>query len=92
MEAKKKKAVDLTFEGGEMVPPIKGVYFNRYESIQKAKFGDNVFDIMSTSVDQQEMEIKIVEAFERARENIERHKARMEKNTGASVGTKAGEE
>jgi hypothetical protein len=41
------------------------------------KFGDEVFDIFSTSKDQKELEMRIVAAFDRVKENIERQKAKV---------------
>mmetsp|Transcript_31082 Transcript_31082/g.65028 ORF Transcript_31082/g.65028 Transcript_31082/m.65028 type:complete len:233 (+) Transcript_31082:56-754(+) len=68
------KAYDLTLKGGEKVAPFSSKYFERFERSQKARFGDEVFEIMSTSSDQHEMESKIVAAFERVRERIESKK------------------
>ncbi|KAL7467471.1 hypothetical protein ACHAXS_007720 [Conticribra weissflogii] len=73
------KAYDLTLEGGEKVAPFSSKYIERFERTQKAKFGDEVFDIMSTSSDQHEMESKIVAAFERVRERIESKKSYVDK-------------
>lgn len=73
------KALDLTLEGGELVPPFQPGYLERFMKAQKARFGDEVFAIMDSVTDQQEMETKIVEAFEKCKSNIERQKVKIER-------------
>lgn len=68
----KKAAYDLTLEGGKFVNPFNPKYLEIFSRTQKAKFGDEVFDIFSTSADQTELETKIVAAYDRVKSNIER--------------------
>eukprot|EP00581_Thalassiosira_minuscula_P027737 CAMPEP_0183749802 /NCGR_PEP_ID=MMETSP0739-20130205/501_1 /TAXON_ID=385413 /ORGANISM="Thalassiosira miniscula, Strain CCMP1093" /LENGTH=211 /DNA_ID=CAMNT_0025985651 /DNA_START=19 /DNA_END=654 /DNA_ORIENTATION=- len=67
-----KRAYDLTMEGGDFVPLFQPGYLKAYIRSQKARFGDEVFDIFSNCTDQNELETKIVEAFDRVKANIER--------------------
>ena len=41
------------------------------------QFGDEVYDIFTTSKDQKELEMKIVAAFDRVRGNIEKQSAKV---------------
>ncbi|KAL3816356.1 hypothetical protein ACHAXA_000434 [Cyclostephanos tholiformis] len=72
-----KKAYDLTYEGGGLIPPFQKDYLENYIKNQKAKFGDEVFDIFTTSKDQKELEMKIVAAFDRVKENIDRQREKV---------------
>mmetsp|Transcript_7615 Transcript_7615/g.11900 ORF Transcript_7615/g.11900 Transcript_7615/m.11900 type:complete len:198 (-) Transcript_7615:220-813(-) len=76
---KSAKAYELTMADGTLVPPFQTGYLERYSKSQKAQFGDKVFTIMSTCADQQEMETKIVSAFDQVKENIEKQRAKMER-------------
>ncbi|KAL7433848.1 hypothetical protein ACHAXH_008604 [Discostella pseudostelligera] len=73
------KAYDLTNEGGGLVAPFQPGYLDGFISKQKAMFGDEVYDIFSTSKDQKELEMRIVAAYERVKGNIERQRARVER-------------
>ncbi|KAL7450806.1 hypothetical protein ACHAWC_002659, partial [Mediolabrus comicus] len=77
--AKCGKAYDLTLENGDLVPAFQPGYLERFTKTQKAQFGDQVFAIMSTCTDQQDMETQIVAAFDKVKENIERQRAKMER-------------
>lgn len=58
-----------------------GRYLSLYSSSPPLKFGDEVFNIFQTSQDQKDLEMKIVEAYDKA-------KSRIDKMTGKV--TKAG--
>jgi cold shock CspA family protein len=75
------KALEVTSEGGDLIPPFNPGYLRNYTRIQKARFGDEVFDIISTAQNQEEMETKIVEAFDRVKHNIERQQAKIQRAT-----------
>jgi hypothetical protein len=69
----------VTTEDGKQLPPFLPGYLTNYIRTQKARFGDEVFDIFSTSKDQNELETKIVAAYDRVRENIERQQAKVKR-------------
>ncbi|KAL9190382.1 hypothetical protein ACHAXT_007593 [Thalassiosira profunda] len=71
------KAYDVTLEGGKLVAPFEQGDLKRYIRSQKSRFGDRVFEIYSTTQDQKELERKIVEAYDMARERIEQQTATM---------------
>ncbi|KAL7480785.1 hypothetical protein ACHAW6_006453 [Cyclotella cf. meneghiniana] len=73
------RAREVTMVGGELVQPFAPNYLDKYIKVQKARFGDAVFDIMDSVVDQLDMEKKIVEAFERTNFRIQRQKAKVAK-------------
>lgn len=73
------KAYDLTEDGGGLVSPFKPGYLDGFIRKQKAIFGDEVYDIFSTSKDQRELETRIVAAFDRVKGNIDRQKAKLER-------------
>ena len=79
LEGGKLQAREVTLEGGKMVPPFQKNYLAKYTKSRKARFGDAVFDIMDSVTDQQEMETKIVEAFESVKNDINKQKAKIEK-------------
>lgn len=83
------RAYDLTQEGGEYIPHFHNGYLENYTKKQKAIFGDEVYEIFTTSKDQKELEMKIVAAFDRAKGNIERQTAKV---TAAGGGDAKGEE
>ena len=60
-----------------MVPPFQPGYIKNYIRTQKARFGDEVFEIFSNSTDQNDLETKIVEAYDRVKENIERQEQKV---------------
>ena len=73
------RARNITLEGGKIVPPFHDGYLENYTRVQKARFGDEVFEIMSTSTNQEEMESRIVEAFDGVKERIERQEGRVKR-------------
>ncbi|KAL7516066.1 hypothetical protein ACHAWX_001124 [Stephanocyclus meneghinianus] len=79
LEDGKLQAREVTLEGGKMVPPFQKNYLEKYTKSRKARFGDAVFDIMDSVTDQQEMETKIVQAFESVKNDIHKQKAKIEK-------------
>ena len=64
-------------EGGKLVAPFEQGDLKRYVRSQKSRFGDRVFEIYSTTQDQKELERKIVEAYDMARERIEQQTEKM---------------
>jgi hypothetical protein len=56
-----------------------------YEISPLPKFGDEVFEIFTTSNDQKELEMRIVAAFDRVKENIERQKTKVAAAGGVSA-------
>mmetsp|Transcript_18780 Transcript_18780/g.40683 ORF Transcript_18780/g.40683 Transcript_18780/m.40683 type:complete len:211 (+) Transcript_18780:109-741(+) len=71
------RAYDLTLEGGELVLPFNPGYLENFIKTSKARFGDEVFEIFSTSVDQKELETKIVAAYDKVKHNIEKQKEKV---------------
>merc|ERR1711862_22159 len=71
------RALDITMEGGALVPQFMPGYLDQCIRRHKAMFGDKVYEIMSTSTDQQEMETRIVEAFDDVKERIEKTEAKV---------------
>mmetsp|Transcript_19322 Transcript_19322/g.45224 ORF Transcript_19322/g.45224 Transcript_19322/m.45224 type:complete len:201 (-) Transcript_19322:1146-1748(-) len=74
------RARNITLEGGKIVPPFNDGYLENFTRVQKARFGDEVFEIMSTSIDQEEMESRIVEAFDGVKARIERQEGRVKRS------------
>ena len=73
------RARNITLEGGKIVPPFVDGYIESFTRTQKARFGDEVFEIMSTSTNQEEMELRIVEAFDGVKGRIERMEGKVER-------------
>lgn len=65
--------------GGGLIPPFTNGYLQHYTRIQKARFGDEVFDIISTAQNQEEMETGIVGAYDRVKHNIERQSEKVQR-------------
>ncbi|KAL3788736.1 hypothetical protein HJC23_012292 [Cyclotella cryptica] len=79
IESGELQAREVTLEGGKPVPPFQNNHIEAFIRSRKARFGDAVFDIMDSVTDQQEMEAKIVEAFENAKNDISMQKAKVKK-------------
>ena len=65
----------MTLEGGAPVPTPRGTMapeVSREVRLQKARFGDEIFDVAVRAGDRAEMEAGIVAAYDRARAQIER--------------------
>ena len=75
------KARDVTLEGGKLFPPFHEEHIEKFIKVQKAKFGDSMYDIMDSATMESEMEKKIVEAYEKCVDSIEKEKRRVQKIT-----------
>lgn len=73
------KAHDLTQEGGKLIPPFRPGYIEEFTRNQKSRLGHEAFDIFSTAQDQSELEIKLVAAYDKVLEDIEKQKTRVER-------------
>lgn len=73
------RAVEVTSEGGKPVPPFRDNFLKSYVRSQKARFGEVVFDVFTTSQDQKELEEKIVAAFDETKRNIDQTTERVER-------------
>lgn len=73
------KARDVTLEGGRLFPPFHKDHLEKYTRVQKAKFGDRIYEIMESVSEESDMEKKIVEAYDKCAFSIEREKRRVQK-------------
>jgi cold shock CspA family protein len=78
-EEGKHVAHEITLEGGKLIRPFQKDYIERFAVTRKGRFGAIVFDIMESVSDQAELEKKIVEAFDNAKDEITKQKAKVER-------------
>lgn len=73
------RAFDLTMEGGDFVPPFEPNHMEKYTKRLKARFGEKVFEIFSTSKDQKELEERIVEDYNMTKAKLEKRAEKVQK-------------
>ena len=62
-----------------MVPPFRPKHMEKYAKTKKLVLGHEAFDIFGTAKDQTELETKLVAAYDKARDEIERQAAKVER-------------
>lgn len=73
------QATDVTMEDGNLVPPFLPGYLDNYVKRQESTLGKKVYHIFSASSDQEEMESKLVAAYEEAKNAIEMTKEKVKR-------------
>ena len=75
----------MTAEDGSVLPMFHPGYLDRYTKGRKALLGAEVWDIFTTSSDPEELETKLVAAYEKAKDAVDKKTAMVEKHGEGKV-------
>lgn len=53
-------------------------------AMEKAKFGDELYEIFNSTADEKEMEVKVVQAYQKVKSKIEDKQSEMKRKMGSA--------
>lgn len=72
-------AFDLTYEDGKLVPPFTPQYLKGYMTKEKNQFGDELYEIFNSTENEKDMEVKVVQAYQKVKSRIEGKQAEVKR-------------